>query len=561
MRRLADSLPILRWLKGYQRPWLRLDLVAGTTLAAYAVPNAVAYALLAGLPPLAGLAAYLFGGLVYAVLGTSRLLAFGPTSAISLVVATTLAPLAGGNAQRYAALAGASAVLVGMLSLAAWAMRGGGIAHFVSRPVLTGYKFGAALVIATTQLPDLLGVPPGGHDTFSRAAHLFRHLHQAVPWVLWVGLGSLLLLELGQRLLPQLPVGLLVVLLAMGAAAFAGLEARVPVVGNVPQGFPHLALPSVDVRDIRALLPLALACFLLAYLEGMATARALAMSPGEGVDANQELLALGAANVVLGVAQGYPAGGGLGQSAVNARAGARTPLSLVVASGWMAIILLYLVGVFGHLPRATLAALVVASVTSLLNVKELLRLARMSPSAGVVAAASIAGVLYLGILEGVLLAALLSLAVILRDEASTGVSELGAVGDHYADRARHPGAHCRPGTMVLRINGPLLYFNTESVEERIEEHVSSAPPGLTQLVLDLSFSMRLDVSAGDLLRRLKTELGAKGIALWLADVHHPARVDLGRQGLDALLVDGTRRLTVAETLQALDRGAAVAPAC
>ncbi len=561
MRRLADSLPVLRWLKGYQRPWLRLDVVAGTTLAAYAVPNAVAYALLAGLPPVAGLAGYLFGGLVYATLGTSRLLAFGPTSAISLVVATTLAPLAGGDPRRYAALAGASALLVGALAVGAWAVRAGGIAHFISRPVLTGYKFGAALVIATTQLPDLLGVPAGGHDTLSRAVHLVRHLHESQPFVLWVGLASLLLLELGQRLLPQLPVGLLVVLLAMGAAAFAGLEALVPVVGSVPQGLPHLALPAVNLRDIRALLPLALACFLLAYLEGMATARALASGPAERVDANQELLALGAANVVLGVAQSYPAGGGLGQSAVNARAGARTPLSLVVASGWMAIILLYLVGLFSHLPRATLAALVVASVTSLLNVGELLRLARMSPSAGVVAAASIAGVLYLGILEGVLVAALLSLAVILRDEASTGVSELGAVGDHYADRARHPSAQCRPGTMVLRINGPPLYFNTDSVEERIEERVAAAPPGLSRVVLDLSFSMRLDVSGGDMLRRLKTELGARGVALWLADVHQPARVDLSRQGLDSLLVDGTRRLTVSETLQALDHAAPVAPPC
>jgi high affinity sulfate transporter 1 len=561
MRRLADSLPILRWLKGYQRPWLRLDLVAGTTLAAYAVPNAVAYALLAGLPPVAGLAGYLFGGLIYAALGTSRLLAFGPTSAISLVVATTLAPLAGGDAHRYAALAGASALLVGALALAGWAMRWGGIAHFISHPVLTGYKFGAAVVIAATQLPDLLGIPSGGHDTFSRVLHLVRHLTEARPWVLGVGLCSLLLLELGQRFLPQLPMGLLVVLLSMGAAAYAGLEGLVPVVGNVPLGLPHLALPLVNLRDIRTLLPLALACFLLAYLEGMATARAFSVGIEERVDANQELLALGAANLMLGVGQGYPAGGGLGQSAVNARAGARTPLSLVVASGWMAVILLYLVGVFGHLPRATLAALVVASVSSLLNVSELVRLARVSPIAIAVAGASIAGVVYLGILQGVLLAALLSLAVILRDEASTGVSELGAVGDHYADKERHPTAQCRPGTMVLRINGPLLYFNTESVEERMLTRIAAAPPGLSRLVLDLSFTMRVDVSGGDLLKRLKQELLARGITLFLADAHHPARVDLARQGLDDLLVDGTRRLTVAETLELLDQRAPVAPAC
>ena len=560
MSRLADALPVLRWMKGYQRPWLRLDLLAGTTLAAYAVPNAVAYALLAGLPPVAGLAGYLFGGLVYAVLGTSRVLAFGPTSSISLVVAVTLAPLAGGDAHRYATLAGATALLVGVLALAGWAMRWGGIAHFISQPVLTGYKCGAALVIATTQLPDLLGIPPGGHDTLSRLVHLVQHGAEARPWVLGVGLLCLLLLEVGQHFWPQLPVGLLAVLLSMASTAYLGLGAVLPLVGEVPRGLPRFALPLVSLRDVRELLPLALACFLLAYLEGMATARAFATSPTERVDANQELLALGAANALLGVGQGYPAGGGLGQSAVNARGGARTPLSLVVASGWMAIILLYLVGAFSHLPRATLAALVVASVTSLFNVRELLRLARMSPIAIAVAGASIVGVVYLGILQGVLLAALLSLAVILRDEASTTVCELGAVGDHYADKERHPTAVCHPGTLVLRINGPLLYFNTESVEERLLQRIAPAQ-GLTRVVLDLSFSMRLDVSAGDFLRRFQSELCARHVTLFLADVHHPARVDLQRQGLDSLLPEEERRLTVAETLQRLAEKPPVVPPC
>ena len=181
------ALPIRSWLPRYPRAWLRLDLLAGTTLAAYAVPNAVAYALLAGLPPVAGLAGYLFGGVVYAVLGTSRQLAFGPTSAISLVVATTLGPLAGGDPRHFAALAGATALLVGAIALGAGALRWGGIAHFISKPVLTGYKFGAALVIALSQLPALLGIAAGGHDTVSRVMYLGRHLDQATPRILAVG--------------------------------------------------------------------------------------------------------------------------------------------------------------------------------------------------------------------------------------------------------------------------------------------------------------------------------------------------------------------------------------
>jgi sulfate permease, SulP family len=553
MRWLVDALPVFPWLKGYQRAWLRKDVLAGSTLAAYAVPNAVAYALLAGLPPVAGLAGFLFGGLLYAALGTSRRLAFGPTSAISLVVATTLAPLALGDTQRYAALAGLAALLVGALALTAWAMRWGGIAHFISQPVLTGYKSGAALVITVTQLPELLGVSHGGHDTFSRGLHFAEHLRETKPLVAVVGLSSLLLLELGQRLLPRFSSSLFVVLLAMAAAVYGGLEAQgLPVVGSVPRGLPHFSIPLVNLRDVRELLPLALVCFLLAYLEGMATARTLATGTGERVDANQELLALGVTNVVLGVGQGYPAGGGFGQSAVNARAGAQTPLSLVVTSGWMALILLFLVGAFGHLPRATLAALVVASVTSLLDVRELVRLARVSPSALVVALVCLVGVVYLGILQGVLLAALLSLALILRAEASTSVSELGAVGDHYADRARHPGAQCEAGTLVLRVNGPLLFFNTDAVEELLHRHVEAAPAGLARVVVDLSFSLELDVSGADMLKRLKEGLATRGVALWLADVHPPARAALLRQELGDVLVDSTQRLTVAETIQRLD---------
>ncbi len=557
MERLAAALPVLRWLPVYQRRWLAWDVLAGTTLAAYAVPNAVAYALLAGLPPVAGLAGYLFGGLVYAVLGTARRVSVGPTSAISLLVATTVAPLAAGDAHRYAALAGTAALLVGALALAAAALRWGGIAHFLSGPVLTGYKFGAALVIVSTQLPTLLGVPPGGDSTLSRLGHLLRHLGQAQPWVLGVGLLALGLLELGQRRWPRLPVGLLVVVASMGAAQLWRLDGRgVPLVGKVPEGLPHFAWPTVDIQDARQLVPLALACFVLAYLEGMASARAFTSSNEEKLDPNQELLALGVANAVLGVGQGYPVGGGFSQSAVNARAGARTPLSLVVTSGWMAVLLLFLVGAFARLPLATLAALVVASVTAFMDVSELVRLARVRPSALAVALVCAVGVVYLGILQGVLVATLLSLALILRAEASLGVSELGALhGEvHYADRSRHPECRRPPAALVLRIDGPLLYFNTDSVESRILQAVAAAQPGVRHVALDMSFSTDLDVSAGDMLRRLAGELQAQGVSLSLAEVHHRARADLVRQGLGALLVDAGRRLTVKETLARLNGG-------
>jgi MFS superfamily sulfate permease-like transporter len=229
----------------------------------------------------------------------------------------------------------------------------------------------------------------------------------------------------------------------------------------------------------------------------------------------------------------------------------------------MALLLMFLVGAFAKLPRATLAALVVASVTGLLDVRELLRLARVSPSALAVAVVTAVGVLSLGILQGVLVAALLSLALILRAEAQLGISELGELDGavRYTDRARHPDARRPAGTLVLRIDGPLLYFNTESVESRILQLVSAARPEARRLILDMSFTTDLDISVGDMVRRLDAEVRALGLPLWLADVHHRARADLVRQGLGALLVDANARLTVAQTLARLDSPESVARPC
>jgi len=361
--RLSGALPIGRWLPDYRAKWLTGDLIAGLTLAAYVIPQSMAYASLAGLPPQTGLYCYLLGGAGYALFGTSRVLSVGTTSAIALIVGSSLAPLAGGDPARHAALAAFAALLVAALGVAAWALRLGQIVHFISETILFGFKAGAALVIASTQLPKLFGVAGGGADFFERVRTLFGQLPETHTLTLCVGLAAFALLVVGERLSRRLPIPLIVVAGSIAITALLGLEAQgLHVVGEIPGGLPALGLPLPQPQDFRQVLPLAMACFLLAYVEGMSTARALALARGERVDPDQELLALGAANLATALGQGFPVSGGMSQSAVNEQSGAHTLVSLLVTSAALALVLLFLTETFRSLPQPVLAALVLAAV-------------------------------------------------------------------------------------------------------------------------------------------------------------------------------------------------------
>jgi len=322
--RLRGGLPIAGWLRAYRPEWVRADAIAGVTLAAYAVPVSLAYATIAGLPPERGLYGYLFAA-IYCLFGTSRQLALGPTSAISLVIGTAIAEQAGGDAARAAAIGSLAALLVGAFAVAAWLLRLGSVVNFVSETVLAGFKVGAALVIASTQLPKLFGLAAQGDGFFARMAHLAGDLPATHPWSLAVGGGALALILLGERFLPNRPVVLGVVALSIVVTALFDLEGRgVRVVGALPGGLPVPSLPGIRARDVDGLLLVCLACFLLAYVEGSSVARTFALRNRYRVDPGQELLALGSANLAVGLGHGYPVAGGMSQSAVNAAAGART---------------------------------------------------------------------------------------------------------------------------------------------------------------------------------------------------------------------------------------------
>jgi high affinity sulfate transporter 1 len=548
--------PPFRWLGEYRAAWLPQDAVAGVTLAAYAIPVSLAYATLAGLPPQVGIYGYLLGGLGYALLGSSRQLAIGPTSAISLMIAATVAGMAEGDAQRYAQIASLTAFTVAALCLMAWALRLSALVKLISDSILVGFKAGAGLTIAMTQLPSLFGVAGGGHNFFDRAWLFAGQLGHTRGLVLAVGVAAIALLVLGQRLLPGRPVALGVVVLSIVAATLLGLPALgVPVTGEIPSGLPDLAGPALRLRDVEGILPLAAGCLLLAYIEGVSAARAFADKHGYPLDPRQELLGVGAANLAAGLGHGYPVAGGLSQSAVNDKAGARTPLALVVASATLALCLLFLTGLLENLPKAVLAAVVLTAVAGLIDVPALVRMWRVSRIDFYAAAIALVAVLLLGILDGILTAALASVLLLLARASRPHIAFLGRIPgtDSFSDIERHPENEPVPGAIVFRPESSLIYVNAEEVLEAVRARLGAAAPAAVRLVVcDLSASPFIDLAGARMLHDLHDELAARGIALRIVGGHGHVRDLLRAEGLDAKAGNIGRSVTLASVLDGRD---------
>ncbi len=544
------------WLAGYQSKWLAPDLLAGFTLAAYAIPVSLAYATLAGLPPQMGLYCYLVGGLGYVLFGSSRHLAIGPTSAISLVFGVTIAQMAGGDADRLLSLAALATLMTAGLFVLAWLLRLSVIVNFISDSILTGFKAGAALAIIVTQLPRLFGVPGGGTDFFSRLMLIVRQLGDTNSAVLAVGVAAVVLLALGDKLFPGRPVALVVVVVSLVAVPLLALpEHGISVVGQLPAGLPSFDLAHLGWRDLdaytwRQLVSLTFACFLLSYIESISAARTFALKYHYEVDARQELLGLGAANLLAGLFQGYPSAGGLSQSAVNEKAGARTPLALVFASVTLGLVLLFLTGLFRNLPNTVLAAVVLVAVLGLIDVRELRHLFRVSRLDFAVAVVALAGVLLLGILDGVVFAVVASLVMLLQRTSTPHVAFLGRIPgtNRFSDLARHPENEPVPGVLIFRVEAALLYFNVDHVQRTVLERVRSRPEGLHVVICDLSNSPYLDLAGVRMLARLYDELKMMNIELLVVEAHATQRDILRAEGLDKLVGPIHREISLADTL-------------
>jgi SulP family sulfate permease len=544
--------PPARWLAEYRAAWLAGDIIAGVTLAAYAIPVSLAYASLAGLPPQVGIYGYLLGGLGYALFGSSRQLAVGPTSAISLMIAASVASMAEGDAARYAQIASLVAFTVAALSLIAWLLRLSVLVKLVSDSILVGFKAGAGLTIAITQLPSLLGVKGGGHNFFERAFLLIGQFGQLQYLVLLIGLIALGLIVLGERWLSGKPVALGVVALSIVAATLLGLPALgVPITGDIPAGLPTLSGPALRLHDEEGIVPLAAGCLLLAYIEGVSAARTFAEKHGYPLDPRQEFLGIGAANLAAALGQGYPVAGGLSQSAVNDKAGARSPLALVFASVTLALCLLFLTGLLENLPKAVLAAVVLNAIYGLLDFPALFRMWRVSRLDFFAAAIALAGVLLLGILQGILLAALASILLLLARVSNPHIAFLGRVpgSASYSDMERHPENQPPSGVVIFRPEASVIYVNAEAVREAVLNRVDESS-AVRMVVCDLSAAPYLDLAGCRMLHDLHAELAARSTILRIVGAHGTSRDLLRAEGLEEKVGGLDRTATVESVLRA-----------
>ncbi len=493
---------------------LASDLLAGITLAAYAIPVSLAYATLAGLPPQVGLYGYLMGGLGYALAGSSRFLAIGPTSAISLMIASTVSDMAGGDTIHYAHLATAAALGVGLLCLLAWAFRLSVLVNLISDSVLTGFKAGAGITIVVTQLPGLLGIAGGGHNFPERLVYLAEQAGQTNLITLTLGLAALTLLLTGDRLLPGRPTALGVVALSIALVPlFDATQLGVAVTGAIPPGLPLPQWPSVQLGDQDGIVALALGCAMLGYIEGVAAARTFAAKHRQPIDPRRELLGLMAANLATAAVGGYPVAGGLSQTAVNEGAGARSRMSLVFASLTLALCLLSFTSLVANLPRAVLAAVVLVAVSGLIDVRAIVRMWQVSRIDFLNALVALVGTLLLGILNGILLAALVSVLALLALSSTPHVAVLGRIPGtrQYSDLARHPENEPLTGVLAVRPETSLLYLNAEFVLARILAQLqASRATEIQNVLVDLSASPGMDLAGARMLAKLSETLRSSG---------------------------------------------------
>lgn len=529
----SKLIPIIDWLPRYPRVNLRGDVIAGVALAGLLVPESMGYAEIAGLPPQAGLYATAFGLLAYAIFGSSRQLAVSPTSASSAILAATLAPLAVANPQKFAALASAVAVVLGVLFLVAGILKLGFISDFISKPVLKGFVFGIALNIIIKQLPKVLGIEHGSGHAYQQLWHTLTHVTQSNLWTIAAGTSALAVLFLVDRYMPRVPGALVVLVAGIAASRLLQLHAHgVEIVGAIPAGLPRPGMPLLTWSDWLQAAPAAVGLVLVLFAESMGAARTFAGKNGYDVDPNQELRALGFANLTSGIFRGMQVGGGTSGTAANDSNGAKSEFSSIAASATVFVVLLFLTGWFYNLPEAILAAIVIHAVWHLLDYKALLRFRRISSAEFRQGAVAVIGVLAFDILDGLVLAMILSLIALMRFLSMPQVVVLGRLPTgEFVDIARHPEAGQFPGVLLLRVDRIWFFANADGIREHIKELINHAPQPLKAVVVNLAPVPLVDVTATDALAQLHASSVKHGRRMVLAAVRDPVRDALERASL------------------------------
>lgn len=517
-------LPILDQLRDYDRGRLRSDLSAGLTVGVMLIPQGMAYALIAGMPPIYGLYASLVPLVVYALMGTSRQLAVGPVAMVSLLVAAGVGPLAAGDPQRYIELALLLALMVGVLQVAMGLLRFGFLTNFLSHPVLAGFTSAAALIIGASQLKHLVGVNlPNSNHVHEIVLALGAQVGQVHPLTLGIGGAAMALMVGLKRWRRTFPGPLVVVALFTGAAAFLGLEgAGLRVVGDVPGGLPLPALPALEWGVLGALLPVALTIALVGFMESIAVAKVYATRHRYEVDANQELVALGAANLAGSFFRAFPVTGGFSRTAVNEQAGARTTVSTLVSAGIIALTLLFLTGLFRTLPNAVLAAIVLVAVANLVNWKEAVHLWQVDRRDFGMMGVTFLATLAVGIEEGILVGVVVSLGALVYETSRPHAAVLGRLPGTrtWRNLARYPQAERVDGVTVYRVDAGLCFANAEFLKDQVRALVEVEPQPRA-LVLDFHAVNGVDSTALHQLAEVLATLRARQVEPYFAGVKGP----------------------------------------
>src|SRR6476659_7453746 len=534
----ASALRLFMSLHGYERSWLRGDVIAGLTVCAILVPQALAYASIARVSPVVGLYAAPGALLLYAALGSSRVLVVGPMAASAALSAATVADLVGAGDERFAAFTAALALAAGLAALIAGLLRLGFLADFISAPVLKGLIIGLALTIIIGQLPKLLGIPGGSGDFFEQAWHLVTHLGDTQGTALLVGTLSLAVILGLRRVAPGVPGPLVAVAGAIAAVKAFGLD--VPTVGSIASGLPTLGLPDVGLGDAARLAGGAVGVMLVAFTEGLGAAKTFAADSDPRIDANRELVALGGANLAAGLSSGMVVSGSLSKTAVNASAGARSQVSGMLAAAMTVVALLFLTGLFEDLPEATLAAVVIAAVVQLVDFPALLDLydtytKRLGREFGWVARpdflaalAALLGVTIFGTLPGLFIGIGASLLLLVYRASRPYVAVLGHTpgpDGAYHDVAIHDDAQPPDGIAVLRIESGLYFANAETVRSRIVD--AGSADGVRGVISDAETTPFVDVTAARMLVNAHKELRQRAVRLVLARAVGQVRDVLG----------------------------------
>ena len=537
---LIKYIPAASWLPNYQKQDLQGDLIAGITVAVMLVPQGMAYAMLAGLPPIIGLYASIVPLLIYALFGTSRQLAVGPVAIVSLMTATGIGGvISGASIETYIAYAVLLALMVGVIQLAMGIAKVGFLVTFLSHPVISGFTSAAALIIGFSQLKHLLGLDiPRSHHIHEIIMNAAGQWDQSHVTTLLIGLGSVTLLLLLKRWSPMFPAALVVVLLSTLAVwGFDLHEQGVKIVGDVPAGFPSPQLPMISFDAMSALLPTAIVISLISFMESISVAKAFARKNKYDVSPNQELIGLGLANIAGSFFKAYPVTGGFSRTAVNGQAGANTPLASIITAAVISVVLIFFTPLFYFLPKAVLAAIIMTAVFGLIDWKEAKHLLHVKRSDFAAMMVTFFATLSLGIEKGILLGVAISLLWIIIRSSRPHTAILGRIPGTqiYRNLEKYPDAEQEDGILVMRVDAQFYFGNATYLKELINRYINESATPVNTVVIEAASINQIDSSADAELQGIIEELKSKNIELYFANVKYPVMEVMIKSGLKDLV--------------------------